>query len=94
MTLLAFLVIVVACAAMYRTHVVTQRRLEEAVKARQAALDKQAKVFVRKLEASRRAGEKAIDQSRVLSDDAKQLHQIVNEFMSNRSIKRILDREG
>lgn len=93
MTVLAFLVIVAACAVMVTIHVRTQRRLEEAVKARQAALDKQAKVFVRKLEQSRRVGEKALDSSRDAIADAKQLNAVVNEFMRHPHIKRYLGGE-
>lgn len=94
------LVLVVALVAIAVTAWRADKRVNEAVarmeretQARAAAIDKQAKVFVRKLEASRRAGEKALDSARDLRADTQQLHGVVNQFMSSPGVRRILDRE-
>jgi hypothetical protein len=97
-TILAFALILVAIIAMVVVHFRTQRDLKYAVIARQTALDKQAKVFVRKLEASRRAGEKAIDDARKSRDDSAHLREDVialkdslHAILRDPRVKRLLD---
>lgn len=93
------LVLVVAVAVIALVARRADKRVDEAVKRmeaqtleREKMIDKQAKVFVRKLEASRRAGAKALDTSRALQDDTRQLHEVMNEFMGHPELRRFLGR--
>lgn len=75
MTIAAFALIVVAVTVMVFVHIRTQRRLEQSLIDRHKALDKQAKVFVRRLEVVRRVAAQAVDHSRELQAHARELHE-------------------
>lgn len=68
-------------------------RMEAQTLAREAAIDKQAKVFVRRLEQSRRVGERAVDQARQAVVDSQHLRDTANALFSDPRVKRLLDRQ-
>lgn len=74
------------------------RKVEKAIaemraetSAREAALNKQAKVFVRDLARSKRAADKTIDQSRAAVDEARSINQQMHEFFRDPRVQRFLD---
>lgn len=65
--------------------------MREETSAREAALNKQAKVFVRDLARSKRAADKTIDQSRATVDEARSINQQMHEFFRDPRVQRFLD---
>lgn len=101
MTVAAFAVVLAAVAVMVIVHFRTQRQLAARVERREAALDKQAKVFVRKLEATRRAAAKMVDECRKaqeqaehVREDTRALQQSIGTVLADRRVQRLLDHEG
>lgn len=95
MTLLAFALFVVAVAVMVYVHYRTQNRLADRVVERERELndlmerraqtmDKQAKVFVRKLERTRRLADRTLDQSR-------DINQRVETALGDPRVQRLLN---
>lgn len=62
--------------------------------AREAALNKQAKVFVRQLAVTERAAAKAVDASRGAVNEAQSLNANTANFFNDRRVQRLLDKSG
>lgn len=106
------LLVAVACLVMVAVHIrltrnldadhrAREQRLEDDVLARKVALDKQAKVFVKRLAQSNSAANKMIDEcrksqdeARHLREDTKALQQKINAALSDPRVKRLLNKAG
>lgn len=98
MTVLAFAVIVVACAVMVWLHRRLQKQLaqrlvdqSEALEGQRDAQHKQAKAFQRDLARTERAAAKTIDSSRATVDEARQINQQMHAFFRDPRVQRFLD---
>lgn len=105
MTVLAFLLIVGACAAMVAIHRKTQERLADAVLKQQEALEaqrvaqyKQSKAFQQELARSDRATRKLADESRkalqdsqFLREDTQALKDSLHAVLRDPRVQRLLD---
>jgi hypothetical protein len=92
---------VVCILAILAIAYLANRKVEKAIlemraetSAREAALNKQAKVFVRKLAVTERAAAKTVDASRATVEEARTLNANTQNFFSDRRVQRLLDRGG
>jgi hypothetical protein len=92
---------VVCILAILAIAYLANRKVEKAIlemraetSAREAALNKQAKVFVRKLAVTERAAAKTVDASRATVEEARALNANTQNFFSDRRVQRLLDRGG
>ena len=91
----------VCIAAILAIAYLANRKVEKAIlemraetSAREAALNKQAKVFVRKLAVTERAAAKTVDASRHALEEARTVNRQTNEFFGDPRVTRFLNRGG
>lgn len=95
--ILTFVCVVCLLAVAYYAN----RKVENAIlemraetEAREAALNKQAKVFVRRLAVTERAAAKTVDASRATVEEARSLNLNTQEFFRDHRVQRLLNKQG